>query len=312
LLGHLDSDQARTFRGRAWSVSLEPESDAFSETPYTPVTGEIIIHAANLERAQYALEVILATDALLQGSQSFFGEGLDVVPEEPPTDPSEVEAYQRFLTSVQGSSSALARAAILATRMSYRRKYQYSLFKLRLSYRLCSVHAMDLDPSQWRSPQAVFDHVGYHVSIAFAIQAAYSAIEELGLEIRASKQRPSTIDGTWNPAVLSDLQDRLSDAGIEIPSTVVWHRRGNPSSVERHYPPPRGKRAPWAWRAIRDVEMALEDAILYSSRLRSSVAAHRLRHTARSLSFYDATNVQHVARRLLLGAVEGWHAPSAQ
>ena len=37
---------------------------------------------------------------------------------------------------------------------------------------------------------------------------AYSAIEELGLEIRANQQNPSKMpDGTWNPVVKADIDD---------------------------------------------------------------------------------------------------------
>jgi hypothetical protein len=66
---------------------------------------------------------------------------------------------------------------------------------------------------------------------------------------------------------------------------------------------------------VRDVDVALVDAIAHASWLRSSVAAHGGKHTlVRVLSAYDVANVQQVARHLLLGSLgifEIWFGSSS-
>jgi hypothetical protein len=265
-----------------------------------------VFHANSLERAEYAAELLLAADSLCGGVWSLFGDSIVVMPEDQPDDPEELERHRRFMERKQGSAGGLHFAIIVAARASHQRKYQYALFKMRLSYLLCSVHFIDLDPSHWWPGRAVSDHASHHVAAAYAIQSAYSAIEEIGLEIRASADNPSKVDRRWNPRVLDDLQRRLRRSRIDLSESVIWHKRDTPTAVERRLPPESIKKASWAGGKIRDVEMRIEDAILYASRLRSKVAAHRLPRIAASLTHYDVTNVQHLSRRLILESLGCW------
>lgn len=287
-------------------MSLEPEPTHAGFTSLGTLGHEIVFHANSLERAEYAAELLLAADSLCGGAWSLFGDSIVVMAEDPPDDPAELARHRRFMERQQGSAGGLHFAIIVAARASHQRKHQYALFKMRLSYLLCSVHVIDLDPSHWWPGRAVTHYASHHVAAASAIQSAYSAIEEIGLEIRASADNPSKVHGRWNPKVLDDLRHRLRRSRIDLSESIIWHKRDTPTLVERRFPPESIKKAAWAGGKIRDVEMQIEDAILYASRLRSKVTAHRLPRIAASLTHYDVTNVQHVARRLILESLGCW------
>lgn len=123
---------------------------------------------------------------------------------------------------------------------------------------------------------------------------------ELGLEVRASRQNPSTINGEWNPVVKADLEARLRDSGCDLSESFLMLVRGSKTVLERERPHRSPLRAPWAWYAVRDCEVNLLDAIAHISWMRSHVAAHRLKPKfARALSVYDVSNAQGLAARLL-------------
>lgn len=297
--------------GKQWRAFFEADPLRPHLSGSTAVAQEIVFEAPSLRRAEYAAQLLLAADALCTGALSWFGDSLRVMREEEPEDPAERDAHREFLESTQGVVSNLSRATLVAARASHRRKHQYALFKMQLSYTLCSLHPMDLDPSHWRPGPAVSASPPDHVACAYAIQAAYSAIEELGLEVRASKEVPSMLNGKWNPPVVGDLRARLRRVNVDLGERVVWHRRHTPTLVERRLPTISAGKTPWARGMVRDVEVKIEDAINHASRLRSKVAAHRLPSIAKSLTLYDASNVQFVARRLLLEALGCWRRLSA-
>ena len=130
-------------------------------------------------------------------------------------------------------------------------------------------------------------------------------LEELGFEVRANKERPSRIDGKWNPPVLAELESRLRAGRIDLDDTVVWTLRHTPTRIERQRPS-EGSKASWSGGSIRDQLVPVVDAIAYVSWLRSKVAAHRLGDLAPSLTIYDVANAQALARRLLLEHLGFW------
>ena len=72
--------------------------------------------------------------------------------------------------------------------------------KLRVSLEISSVSVMHLDPTRndnFRKSVLPEDHV----RLAHALIAAWSCVEELGFEVRASAQKPSKLsDGSWKSA----------------------------------------------------------------------------------------------------------------
>lgn len=200
-------------------------------------------------------------------------------------------------------------AAQLAALSSKKVDLQYALLKYYLSVYLVSVDSRDLNQRFGRhdvrtSPMRV-DHVWFAQSIALA----YGVIEELGLNVRASDKKPSTIDGQWNPEVKSDLVARLARTGIqnaERPITLCF--RGQVTELERKKRPLRI--APTTWfskrRRNRDVAVPYIDAINWLSRLRSDVSAHKLSKLSFHLTMVDAFNAQTIARRALLAFAGFW------
>jgi len=60
-------------------------------------------------------------------------------------------------------------------------------------------------------------------------EAEALSIEQLGLEVRASQQRPSMINGAWNPEVKSALEDRLRKRSVNLDELINWNVRGSVS-----------------------------------------------------------------------------------
>jgi len=139
-----------------------------------------------------------------------------------------------------------------------------------------------------------------------AIVSAYSAIEDLGLEVRASQKKPSRINGEWNPLVREDLESRLEKANIDLKETILWTIRGPMRNIERKRGIPILEKAPWARGPVRDAEIKIIDAIAYSDWLRDCVASHGVKALTKVLSPYDVVNVQHLTRRLLLETIRYW------
>jgi hypothetical protein len=200
-------------------------------------------------------------------------------------------------------------ACRIAARVSYNLSLQYALAKYKLSSETASFGWIDLDPDhsetipRWHRPED-------HVRLATAIVLAYSVLEELALEVRASTKNPSSINGQWNPVVKRELEERLERVGIDLSYPAVWSVRGGKSRLEVERPQhlyATSKRTPWTRWDIRDRHVEVVDAIGHASFLRSKVSSHRLKPSlVRMLSAYDVANVQHLARRLFLETLGYW------
>jgi hypothetical protein len=146
-----------------------------------------------------------------------------------------------------------------------------------------------------------------HALFALAITSAYAALEELGLEVRASKKNPSVLsDGKLNPIVIADLEKRLPEAGINLRERKTWLVRGTPTRIEAKRPLRRTDRPSWAGGPFRDRYLSVAEAILRASWLRSEVSAHTTKPLTKSLSQTEVHNVQMLARRLVLEATRFW------
>jgi hypothetical protein len=253
---------------------------------------EVLIRARELAQANQALNLLISSIAVVDGSITFCPEPFSI-------EPGEVGATSH--TDFWMTRTGLLHACALANRTSRDRSVTYALHKLALSYQSSSPHMMDLHPSE--SPRLFGIHIDpiYHVYLANAITLAYSAIEELGLELRASQNKPTKMpDGTWNPIVKADLEARLQKFGIDISSTQIWTFRGPKTRIEKIRPPPSAGKPGWSRGIVRDVSIHLIDALALASWLRSWITTHRFNKTARSLTIYDAHNVQSLARFLIL------------
>jgi hypothetical protein len=154
------------------------------------------------------------------------------------------------------------------------------------------------------------------MKFAYAIITAYSVIEELGLEIRASKENPSRLEnGTWNPKVLNELNERLIAANIQVNKNFVWLIRGDATAIEIKRPIRTTGLTPWAdpegfenvyFINIKDGFVELPDAIDYVSFLRSKISSHCVGDRIMNLSVFDVANSQNLARRFILDKIGKW------
>ena len=198
-------------------------------------------------------------------------------------------------------------ACLIAARAASRLQYMYALAKLRLSFEIFSLPSIELDPTH-SGNAAKSSLPDDHVRMAFAIVTAWSSVEELGFEMRASNKNPSKLpDGTWNPGVKAEIESRLRAGKINLKELFHWNLRGPRTGIEMKRAPTIVQAAPWARYQVRDGKMEIIDAIHYVSFLRSWLAAHKAdKRLVRVLSVYDVANAQFLARRLLLEKMGFW------
>jgi hypothetical protein len=226
--------------------------------------------------------------------------------EEPDVD----EVFRQSFGEYSAQRIPLAcRVAALASR---RRRHVYAITKYAFSVRLYGVFIVDLEP--FRSTHLRLSPMpDDHVVFANAIVSAYSAIEDLGLEIRASASKPSRVGGEWNPVVRAELEQRLDDAGVDRSNGFLWTVRGRETAVHAKRSVQSGKTARWSHGLIvRDRFIDMCDAIAYADWLRDCVASHASKGFTPSLSPYDVINVQHLARQLVLSVLGEWRPKQSQ
>lgn len=296
-------------KGRGWQVGLEPNPSAGVCTRH--LTGppepakEIVIHAMSIERAQHVIDLVCSAHCALTGELE--------LPEPPRAVSKRAETAEDIEREILSGGTAgqlglphLPAACLIAAKASHRRTYQYALFKYVMSHRSVPLRRDALDPQRCPLEKWVSSSPADHVFNAFAIMSAYSVVEELRLEIRASSQKPSKINGAWNPPVKESLEKRLRSAHINLSKRIIWHLRDTPTRIERERRLPSKQKCDWSYSRIRDVYMEVIDAINEASWLRSHVSAHKLDPLAGSLTVCDVANVQHLARRLLLEVLGFW------
>lgn len=185
----------------------------------------------------------------------------------------------------------------------------YAIHKLSQSYETESITPWSAHPRYGQIFAKHSDQFSDHVRTSIAINLAHSAIEELGLDIRSSKQNPRWLDNTtfeWNPSVLASIEDRLKQSGIDPKATVDWIARGDETEPAIH--PKRNTLAAHSdGQSIRDTELSLPDAIHACSYLRNFMTAHAFGTKSHLLGPYEVYNVQSVVRRLILSKCGVWN-----
>ncbi len=193
------------------------------------------------------------------------------------------------------------------------KKIAYSLHKYKTSLELSSFTPRSADPLYGQ----VFENYNIkkesHTKAAFAIIAAFSVIEELGVEIRSGHKNPRFLDhhkGIWNPKVLEDVQARLAKIGVDEKMTIDWIYRGEKTEIEKEILPKFGTDSHWQLyhNQVRDQTLTFPEAIHIASYMRNKIAAHKFRELTQFISPYDVFNVQSLARKLILEKMGLWNA----
>lgn len=294
------AEESHHMRSIEWCEDVVEDSGSWRLMP------ELVIEARSLERAQFTASLITAACSVVQTEPS--SEAMAV----PSLDNLEGMPLQEATYALQTGShtDGLAYAAAVAARCSLRSQRANALGKLQASLLAASAGWVNLHPS-WGEKHGVVKDPIVRARVVSAITAAYSTIEELGYEVRASQKNPSRLEnGELNPEVVASIEARLSERGLDPKAQVVWVSRFSPHLIERRYRLPPGVPTSWTRGPVRDRLVSLPAAIIWASTLRSRIAAHgtsRSRGTT-SLRLPDALNVQMLARRLLLQEVGLWIA----
>jgi hypothetical protein len=284
-----------TYQGRKSDFFLATHDDAFCKSypaiqwdvdwvQHNPATDfeavsspEIVVFAAERLKAEKAVRLMEAAHVLVNHLPDFLTPPFLAIPD----DEKEFEDLKRDhrlgpnASLGGGCAPGLCLSAWIAAKASHKKRLVYALMKYMLSKRTCFVDLMATDPMKRVNVWAEED-LAAHVAFANAIIQAYSVLEELGFDVNASRKRPSTINGKWNPEIKQDLTARLVRGRIDLADHEMWIRHGTPRKIDRSQPHLTGPKAPWAWGAVRDMELAVEDAIARASFLRSRVSSHKL------------------------------------
>jgi hypothetical protein len=293
-------------QGAGWTAVLRRQHDRPTITSEGQER-EVVLLAGNWHSAYNALQLIIAAYHLRSGHPADFESQSFLIPWND-RDPHCIKMSRVYeqLRSGTWATDGIWSGCEVAAKASRRRNWHYALTKYAFSQSLFALRFVELDPNKGNFVP-LSRHFSDHVRFSHAIVAAHSILEDLGLEIRASASRPTKINGQWNPVVKNDLEERLSSAGIDIRETLLWTLRGPNSRLNVKRPiPSRGKQR-WAYGWVRDCEVELLDAIAHVDWLRDKVASHSAKVLlSQSLSPYDVVNAQHLARRVLLGALGFW------
>jgi hypothetical protein len=288
------------FFGVNWKVDIFPER----RRPNHLYNGkDVKLLAPSWESAQNALNLIFGCIHLINESPFYSpGEFIAFNEKEPPFLSEEDRHIRR---QQYYSSTDIALACKIAAKASRNLVWTYAIEKYMYSISTYYVHHMDLEPhyshhfpkSMLRSDHIIFCH---------AIISAFSAIEELGLNVPAGPNKPSRINSQWNPVVKDELESTLRKAGINLDETFLWIARGSKRNIEIVRSIPELNKARWASGMVRDCNIHLIDAIAYAEWLRDRVSSHKCSRLTFSLSPYEVKNVQDVARRLILESLGYW------
>lgn len=277
------------------------------------VNTEPVLHAASRSVAQRASLLVYAAHCVLEGCPPA-SPVRGFAPYRPvPLDKAELrrlEAWERAELEEQGTmqTTGVEAACRFAGKLSRNLDGHYACLKLMMSFSDCALHPMDLHPRYGDIGFVQSRSTMNHLIWARAVVSAYGVIEELGLDVRTGG-KPSVQDGQWNPDVLADLERRLQRNGVNLAECIPWSVRGAPRKLEKLASERFLSREKAGWARgpyVRDISVRIVDAINATSRLRSTVAAHKARALRSRLSAVDVHNVQMVARRLLMESFGEW------
>ena len=180
-----------------------------------------------------------------------------------------------------------------------RKSLLYAIHKFSLSIEIVTLLNDDVNPIFYFPIVNPKDQT----RLAYSLILCYSIIEELNLQIKASKEKPSTKNGKWNSEILNDLLGRLQEQKIPVDETITWYSRG-PNRIyfdETKYEKLKEYNADFNEEdQVKDKEIKIEEAIRELSFLRSTVSSHKFSKKINDLTIYDVKNGQLFCKWLLL------------
>lgn len=301
------------YKGKYFIISFKNLRKSTKEPFGLFVQGEpskhMVINTDSREKAQEASDLVNACLVVRDGADYVHLHGAD------PLEVKEMDENFKVLPKDQlrssGGNNGFQIASFMAAKASFRNKYIYAIHKLSYSYFTISVPFIDLDPFHSENLKKPTIYKNYlvesTVAMATAIFLAYSAIEELGFKTNyEARNNPKK----WRKE-RNKLLHNLTEAGVNIKEEFYWDLRGPKTFLERNMPERNFKKAEWARFDVRDEKIDITDAIANASFLRSKVCAHEFSRKnnikmIKTLSIYDVTNTQHLARKLILESLKIW------
>jgi hypothetical protein len=307
--------------GRFWfsqsgSIRSITHPSALGDQMPSEEPGQLILVDADESVANNVIQLICASYDVLEGNPS---ERIGLRSAfEIPTDSSEQKSIFRYVFQTKGyferfvHQPNLPVALHIAAKAWSDKSTIYAIHKLARSFDTESISWWSTDPRHGQVFDKTSEIYSDHVNTAVAINLAFSAIEELQLQVKSSSGNKRFLElssGEWNPKVLDDIKSRLQNAGIDPGQKITWFLRGDKSISETSITPKLGAPAfnnqnP----VVRDVELTIPEALHYCSYIRNFMTAHKFNQTSStSLGPYDLHNVQSVARRLILSKCGMWN-----
>ncbi len=288
--------------GASWRATIRLVRRTWNKMP---PQREVVVHARSAVTAQKAVDLAVSMHAFLTTALDCpLFDVWEIGREPSPRTDSYLDGVSSAASS-RFSSGHVLDSFGLAARASRRRDYAYSAQLLFQSYQLFCTDSM----RYFHGPDFAKPHRSslpkWHVRFAYAIIAAYAAIEQLGLEVRAKKKGNAYVartEGTWHPPALDCLRLRLEANGLRHDEQVIWLERLPRSRIQHRFQSQHSKQpTEWTSGIWQDHTVELCDAIDLVRSLRSRVASHRVQDWVKMLSRVDVSNAQMVAWHLL------WH-----
>jgi len=271
----------------------------------------VIISCNSLERAYNVAQLIYESDVIIRGGEIL-----------PLTELSILDSVQEIDKNFYPqnnhiySTDFILPAIIMTSKASFDHKNIWAIHKLFLSYRLISIPIIDLNPSFNSNVidkpilKKYLPDINFAIK-AFAIIFAYSAIEELRLHTKVSKTFKA-----WEKNNKADLIIKLKESKINLLEKFEWILMGTKNYLETNLPGInilKKQKTQWNNGNIKGIEIDISDAIYLASFLRNKVCAHVFSSSEnykrfKTLSVYEVSNVQLLARRLILEKLRLWRS----
>lgn len=274
--------------------------------------GQLLVVEAEETEANNIIQLIRAANVVVEGfpDQSYGNPSGFEIPDDSPEQFSIFKNIFQTTGFFELFSFKKERpvAVALAINAWSDRRAVYAIHKLSKSYETEAVTPWSMHPQYGQIFEKHSGEFSDHVRSSIAINLAFSAIEEMNLQVNSSREKPRWLDKeyTWNPPVLQDINSRLAKAGINPEKVVDWVVRGD--ETELTIQPARDRFSSHSdGQTVRDIELSLPDAIHACSYLRNFMTAHAFGAETHRIGPYEVYNVQQVARFLILSKCGLWN-----
>lgn len=292
--------------GNAWKHCFQYPNDPIEEDEQ--YAKELIIHSKTLEEAELISNLVqigclLGYPLLQDFPNPSFVTDLDFIKDDY-DDKVKTNLYNDFYGK-EPIRYNLVLGCSIAAKSFGNLKYIYCLKKYRFSLKLSSLTPNSLHPYHGEIFKGYEYDYDFHIQGAYSFLAAYSIIEDLGIDIRSSQKNPRFIkvDGekVFNPVLKNNVLERLAKINIDGDELITFSVRGNSKNLTDLVVPILGEASEFNhYKDVNDIDLTIVEAIHYCSYIRSFYLAHGFTKDNLFLTPYDVDNVQKLIRRILL------------